>query len=253
MRNQIDYSGFVERYLNQTLEQDDLKWFSEEMEGNPALEEEVQLQKEIGKAILNEETLAFRAQISSLFEEKEAVETVRLKRSYRVPHSLRVAVASLAALVIMGTSLYVYSHRTIPAEQLFESYYEPYESLINVRSSSSQTANLLVSAMQKYEEQNFESALLLFETVLATDDQNITSRFYSGISYLETNRLNHAEKTFASVIDHNDNLYIEHAEWYLGLCYLKTGKGEQARIMFSAIEESDGYYSRKAKRIIRNL
>ncbi len=253
MRNQIDYSGFIEKYLNQTMEQDELKWFEQEMDINPSLEEEVQLSKDIGEAILNEETLAFRHQISNLFENKEHVKPAREKRCFRIHPSVRVAVASLAALIILGTGIFVYTHRTIPAEKLFENYYEPFESLMNMRSGNSQTADILATAMQKYEEENFESALLLFETVLATDDQSITSKFYSGISYLETERYQNAQNSFTGIIDHNDNLFIEHAEWYLGLCYLKTGEKEKAKSLFSSIEASDGYYSSKSRRIIRNL
>lgn len=252
MRNQIDYSDFIEKYLNQTMEQEELKWFSEEMRINASLAEEIQMQKDIGEAILNEETLAFRAQISSLFEE-EQVKPVRAKKSMKIHRSVRLAVASLTAFIVLGTGILVYSHRTIPAEKLFENYYEPYDGLMNVRSGNSQTADLLVTAMQKYEEENFESALLLFETVLASDDQNITSKFYTGISYMETERYGFAERSFTGIIDHDDNLFIEHAEWYLGLCYLKTGEIEKAKTLFSSIEESDGYYSNKSKRIARKL
>ena len=253
MRNQIDYSGFIERYLNKSMEKDELTWFREEMKVNPSLAEEVQMQKEIGEAILNDETLAFRARISSMFEKEETGKPEKERKSFRMPHAVRVAVASLAAFMIFGTGLYIYTHRTIPADKLFEMYYEPYDGLMNVRSSNSQVADLLVTAMQKYENREFESALLLFETVLATDMNNITSRFYSGISYMETERFNVAEKSFTGVIDHNDNLFIEHAEWYLGLCYLMTGEKEKAQELLKSIAGSDGYYSRSARQLARKL
>ncbi len=253
MNNQIDYSGLIDRYLNNKMEQDELKWFTREMEIYPSLAEEVRLQKEIGDAILNEETLELRAQISNLFE-KETAGTARIKTSkIRIPGAVRVAVASLAALVMMGAGIWFYTYRTISPEKLFEMYYEPYDGVMNVRSANSEVADLLVTAMQKYEQREFESALLLFETVIANDRNNITSRFYSGISYMETERFNVAEISFTDIIDHDDNLFIEHAEWYLGLCYLKTGKLEEAEELLLAIGSSEGYYSRQARRITRNL
>lgn len=253
MSNQIDYSDFVEKYLNQKMEQEELDWFKEEMELNPSLAEEVQLQKDIGEAILNEETLAFRAQISSLFEKEEAVKPSKTEKRLSIPVAFRVAVASLAAFIMLGTGIYLFSYRSIPSDKLFEIYYEPYEGLMNVRSGSSQTTDILISAMQKYEKQEYESALRLFETVIASDGENITSNFYSGISYLETERYSIAEKSFNRVIDHDDNLFIEHAEWYLGLCYLKTGNDDQARNLFTEIAGSEGYYSHNASRLLRNL
>ncbi|MGF1584159.1 MAG: tol-pal system YbgF family protein [Bacteroidales bacterium] len=256
MSNQIDYSGFVERYLSKKMEQDELTWFKEEMEVNPSLADEVQMQKDIGKAILNEETLDFRAQINSLFEKEENevhITKAKARKTFTIPHMVRVAVASLAAFVLLGSGIYLFTFRTIPADKLFEMYYQPYDGLMNVRSGNTQINDVLVKAMQKYEDKEFESALLLFETVLANDSENITSRFYSGISYLETERFTVAEKSFEGVIDHDDNLFIEQAEWYLGLCYLKTGEQEMAKSMFAVIAKNDGFYSKSANRILRNL
>lgn len=253
MNNHIDYSGFIEKYLNETMEKDELKWFREEMEMNPSLSDEVQMHRDIGDAILNEETLEFRAQISSLFDKREPVSKPETSRAISIPHSVRVAVASFAALIMIGTGLYMYTHRTIPADKLFEMYYEPYDGLMNVRSSNNEVANILVSAMHKYENKEFESALLLFETALATDMNNIPSRFYSGISYMATERFSIAETTFNKVIDQNDNLFIEQAEWYLSLCYLKTGEKGKARELLNTIAKTEGYYSRPARNLARNL
>ncbi len=255
MSNQIDYSGLIEKYLTKKMKQDELEWFIEEMEANPSLAEEVQMHEDIGKAILNEETLDFRAQISNLFEKEENKKPVKARKSksLSIPVAVRVAVASLAALIMMGSGIYMYNNRTIAPDKLFEMYYEPYEGLTNVRSSTSQMTDMLVTAMHKYENSEFESALLLFETVLASDSENVTSRFYSGISYMETERYGVARNTFSGIINHDDNLFIEHAEWYLGLCYLKTGHDEQARKLFTAIADGNGYYSRNATRLMRNL
>jgi tetratricopeptide (TPR) repeat protein len=255
MSNQIDYSGLIEKYLTKKMKQDELEWFIEEMEANPSLAEEVQMQEDIGKAILNEETLAFRAQIGNLFEKTENRKPVKSRKckSITIPVPVRVAVASLAAFIMMGSGIYMYNNRTIPPDRLFEIYYTPYEGLTNVRSSSSQMTDILTTAMHKYENREFESALLLFETVLNSDSENITSRFYSGISYMETERYNVAQSTFTGIINHDDNLFIEHAEWYLGLCYLKIGHDVQARKLFTTIADGNGYYSSNARRLMRNL
>ncbi len=253
MSNQIDYSGLIDRYLNRQMKQDELNWFEQEMEINHSLAEEVQMQKSIGDAILNEETLAFRDQINNLFERKENKKPVKARKRLSIHPVMRNAVASLAALIIIGAGLFMYQHRTIPADKLFDLHYETYDGLTNVRSSSSQMTDILITAMQKYEQHHYESALLLFETVLANDAENITSRFYSGISYMETERFNVAGRSFSEIISHDDNLFIEHAEWYLGLCYLKTGEEELARKLFTSIANSAGYYSNNASRLLKNL
>jgi tetratricopeptide (TPR) repeat protein len=251
MDNRIDYSGFIDRYLSEKMDKEELEWFRKEMESNSSLEEEVQMHRDIGKAILNEETLEFRARVASMFDRDGA--PVKVSRRLKIPQAARVAVASLALLMMVGSGLFLFSNRSIPADKLFDMYYEPYDGLVNVRSSNSQMTDILVMAMQKYEEREFESALLLFETVLATDSENVTSRFYSGISYLETERYQVAQKSFNNVIDHDDNLFIEHATWYLGLCYLKTGEPEKAKNIFTAMTDMPGHYSKTARRLLRNL
>jgi TolA-binding protein len=79
------------------------------------------------------------------------------------------------------------------------------------------------------------------------------SNLYSGISYLETEQYSKAENRFGTIIDHNDNLYIEQAEGYLGFCYLQTGKNLEARAHFKEISKGEGSFNKKARKIMRNI
>jgi hypothetical protein len=55
------------------------------------------------------------------------------------------------------------------------------------------------------------------------------------------------------VIEHNDNLYLEDAAWYLGLCYMMTDETDKAVKQFRAISASGSRYSKKAARLARRL
>ena len=95
----------------------------------------------------------------------------------------------------------------------------------------------------------YKEALALFSKA----DHNMTVKFYSGISYLEVNELEDAEASFQAVIDNKDNLFIEQAEWYLALCYLKMNMNKDAKILFTEIANSDGFFNNKAQEILKYM
>ena len=76
---------------------------------------------------------------------------------------------------------------------------------------------------------------------------------YAGISLMETNNFSEAKKSFQTIINNNDIYYIQQAEWYLGLCYLKAGKTKKAKKQFRKIVSCQGFYENKAKEILNKL
>jgi TolA-binding protein len=48
-------------------------------------------------------------------------------------------------------------------------------------------------------------------------------------------------------------MYVENAEWYLGLCYLAMGENERARRQFAMIASSNHEKASEAKKLIRKL
>ena len=62
-----------------------------------------------------------------------------------------------------------------------------------------------------------------------------------------------AKLSFTTVIDDNNNLFIETARWYLALCYVKTNDTDKAIVQLTAIKEDGGIYSKDAGKILRKL
>ena len=56
-----------------------------------------------------------------------------------------------------------------------------------------------------------------------------------------------------TIIEDNDNLFVDQAEWYLGLCYLKLNDTEKAIIQFSKISQSNSTYKIRSEEIIKNI
>ena len=70
---------------------------------------------------------------------------------------------------------------------------------------------------------------------------------------MEINEYGEANKKFNKIIDHKANAFIESAQWYLGLCYLRTEKSEKAKDIFSSIANSRSYYNKDARRILKKM
>ena len=62
-----------------------------------------------------------------------------------------------------------------------------------------------------------------------------------------------ADKSFNTILDHNDNLFIEQAEWCLGFCYLMTEDMAAARKQFYNITISNSSYKEDALNILKKM
>jgi len=150
---------------------------------------------------------------------------------------------------------FLLSNVIIPAqttEELFDQYYEPYVVPTNYRSAT-EINNVFHKALVEYGKKDYQKALLLFEKVLIEDESRMDVTLLTGISNLEIENYINADISFQKVIDHNDNLFIEQAEWYLALCYLKTGEQEKASLRFGKIITDNSLYKRNAEDILNKL
>ena len=78
--------------------------------------------------------------------------------------------------------------------------------------------------------------------------------FYTGVSYMEIEQHADASKSFTRVIEHNDNLYIQKAEWYLAGCLLALDETNRARRELARIASSSNhYYQDKAEKILKRM
>jgi tetratricopeptide (TPR) repeat protein len=160
------------------------------------------------------------------------------------------AIASLAVLISLGVLLKV-QHNKLTNQQIYQKHFEPYEVTMVYRSAESD--ELLRQAVAAYDAQNYTVAIGLFEQLMGSYPNEMEYQLSLGISYMETEQYNKADNKFQTIIDHDDNLYIEPAEWYLGFCYLHTDRNEIAREHFKSIAQSNSSYNKKAKTILRRI
>lgn len=246
----MSQSEEIDRYLSNELTEEEQDRFEDLIMSSSVLQSDIALHKELNEALSEQDVIRLRAQLTSIGKD-----VVKEKgRSIRLPWR-KVAVGTVAAsLVLMiGLRSLMLESGSSPNEELYAAYYRSYEGSGVARSGNGSIDNTLTIALQKFNARDYESALSLFRQVISYDATNPVGHFYSGVSYQETGRFVKAIEEYELVVKDKDNLFVEQAEWYIGLCYLQTQERRKAYLQMDQISKQNGYYSKKAEAIIRKM
>lgn len=241
----------ISRYLGGELDPGEVARFEEALGRDPALQQEFDLYREVDEAITDTEVMDLRAQLSDLHEELiPAIERTGTKKSKR--RALRYAMAASIAVVV-SFGAYGLLFNRVSHTKLVTQFYKPYDVTLVNRSGLSEVQQMLAEASFLYESGQYREAITVFEQVMAMDPASIESQFYRGISYFELKDYVNADLSLTKVVEHNDNLYIEQADWYLGFCYLMMDQREKARKQFEKLASKEGIYRDQALKIVKKL
>jgi tetratricopeptide (TPR) repeat protein len=239
----------ISKYLEGELDAITAARFEEDMEKDPGLRDEMDLYKQVDKALSDSEVMELRMQLHDMHEQHAYSTHSGSGKKYK--SVLRISVAATLALFLGFSAInFFWIGNT---QRLVDKYFQPYQVTSTNRSGDTEADKTLQIALEKYQSQQYKEAVILFEKAIENDPGKIGIQLYSGISYFEIAEYLKAVKSFTKVIEHQDNLYIEQAKWYLGLCYLKTEEKEKAIKQFRELVDSDSFYSAKAKTILKRL
>lgn len=248
-----DLFELIDDKLSGELSGEALEAFDTDLANDPELQSEFELHKEVDEAIQESEIIELRKKLDLVHDLTQNKKQPGLLRTILRHKLSRIAAASFVVLLII-TSLSLYFLRpdgNMSNDSLFKIYYQPDAALL-IRGTNSQNATL-IQAFQMYENKDYDEALSLFSQVLKTDSENIPVQFYSGISNIELGQYQEALHPFNFIMDHKQNLYVERAEWYAALCYLKLNETENAVDLFRKISLSSSSYKDKAHEILKSV
>jgi len=235
-------------YLSGELDTVQGKEFEAALLTNPVLRREMNLYKEVDQALADSEVLELRSQLNALHE--PMLQEIEANRTKTGKHILRYSAAAATIAVLLGIGFLSLLKNP---DNIIRKFYNPYAMTMVTRSADMNVDLILREALSKYDSKQYREAVILFEKVIKSDPEMISANLYAGISYFEIKEYSHAELNFNKIIKHDDNLFIEQAEWYMGFCYLMTGRKEEAIKQFGKIVRNKGYYSDKAKDILKKL
>lgn len=212
---------------------------------------------EIDEQLKAKDKLDFRNTLSEvhfMYKEQELEnEPIQKKRKFINRPSIYALAAGIALLIgIAGFLRLYYNADSSNCEDIFQSYYEPYDSDFNTRSNEQVISNLY-HAFQAYENKEFFKAVDLFNKVIAEDNTVLMAQFYRGISCIETADYKLALQSFDKILENDANTYYSQSKWYCAMTWLKLNNKEEAIKQLNWLVANDRYYKPKAIEVIKKL
>lgn len=250
MKQDLEYTIYIERYLRGEMNPEELRWFEKELDGNTALSNEIELHRKVDAVLSNGEMIELKKQLDLIHKEIEEVAQSGQGAIRKIYQRVYYTASVLAVGIILFTLFF--ATRNFSNHKLVEEYYQPDVASITYRSGD-QSDMLLQDAMTFYSQKDYASAIKLFEKIQSKDQSKVGVNLYSGIANLEIKNYNKANQNFQTIIDQKPNPFVESATWYLGMCYIMTNDRTKAKEQFEVLVKSDGYYKKDARKILRRI
>ena len=248
MKNPINSPVSLEQKIANELVPPKRNAFSTEPQSGSQNANALKLSQSIDDALERDDIIDLRRKLIAAINAGRTVkEEVPVVRMYT--RKWWYAAASMLVLCAVAATLYLQTPRNITNDSLFSQFYTAENIVDQTRGDQD-----IIEAVIKFQQKDFTKASVLFKNILDEDKSNIALWFYYGISNIETQDFENSIQAFTTIIEHNDNLYIEHAEWYLGLCYLKNNQNDKAIAQFTDVASNpDNFHSQEAKNILEKL
>ncbi len=255
----------IERFLNGTLTEEEKNTVLNRMAINEAFKEKVLFEKELLET-LNEEKWN-SAKDSDLNEIKayakkfHGEDVIALKKvlkdvneeyqtSRKKGSNIRYLYAAIIVTFIIIGALMTQQLNSSAPQELYVEYLALKElpSLVSRGSESD-----LTKGQQQFEAGAYESALILLQKAMQTQTQQKGIIYtYIGISQLELEQYNEAEKTFDQLSASN-LIDASKGYWYNALVYLKQEKLEKTKDALQNIIKKKLYNHKKASQLLKAL
>lgn len=246
----IDFSYFIERYSAGEMNESEKTWFQKELGENKKLRDEVDLRKKTDMVLKNYNVILLRNKLAEIDKRKAAEVSGKRNRKHQ---TLRYA-AIIAGFILIG-SLALFKGRTMQTDEILNKYYQAFEapSASPSRSAGAESNSDYNTAVEYYLVHDYVNAAMYFSKVVSGDPLYWESTMLHGISNYEGENYPVAKQSFKKVIDDNKNYFIEDAQFYLALSYIKTDETEKAIEQLNLIRNSESLYRDKARKILRKI
>jgi anti-sigma factor RsiW len=240
----------IEEYIDGNLDDDLLAEFELELNDNTDLIAEVKLRKQINDSLKEKDIFDLR---KALVAAKEKAEVKKMKMI--IPETKKANLkfwrSSVAIFIVLLGLAGVLRNNNVAVDKVYDNYFAA-PSWSPERSLSSEIT-LLQQANISYLNADYTEALRILNQAASSDMENPVINFYKAASFQGMSKYEDAIGEYSKVIKHGDNLFIEEAEWFRSLCYMKLEDYEKMRIELLAVMERKGHYENNAKAIIRRL
>lgn len=161
------------------------------------------------------------------------------------------AVAAIITILIGTYMLSIYN--TASHQELYANYVNISDlpSLVHRGKNNKES---LIKAQQLFEDKKYDETLeILTEEINTVEENKATVYLYVGISQMELNQFDNAEKTFDRLIN-SKLLDSPKGTWYKALLFIKQNRKEKAKeILNDIVKSSTNYKSQEASQLLKKL
>ncbi len=243
MDNSFKNSELIDRYLNGLLNEDEQHQFEEQLAQDNELKSELDDQRDVEEGI----RLFFEDELKAKLQSTEAEFKDGGQKFLWSRQSFYAIAASIALLI---GCYYVFFQSTPNNDKTFYALYKPYPNVVEpVVRLMDNNSNL---AMNYYESGDYENAILLLSESLLSDPNNDDYLFYLGQSYMASDNMELAYKTFNKMVTEN-NKYTAPTLWYLALINFRNGNNQQTKRHLNQLISDHSDYKVRAEGLLETL
>lgn len=248
----------IERYLFRAMTEEEERDFTERINSDASLKEEV----ELTAMILAATAKVGRKQDLSDIEllKQTSVDEIRKLTKGRKPKPVLKTtywLAASAAIILLAFIINRFYKVNDGSEQLFAAYYAPYHDDAGVHrggsSISGEDTSIFMQAVALYTDGQYAAALEMFDKIgnHFIDDVAV----YKAVCLLETGKTGQSIRLLSESVEKNGEAweYYQDAQWYLALSYIKAGRFKDARIILGRIVAGERVYANKANELLNQL
>ncbi len=165
----------------------------------------------------------------------------------------KIVFQAAAAVFILSLLLFKSLTPTWSGDSVYQHNYVPLEAnSFHLRGSAQEVNGKLQTGVDYYLAKDFGKAELAFSELRKTSKNLPEVLLFSGLNQMEQNNFPAAITFFNNLLASEDQ-FVPETQWYLGLCYIKTGDTAKARSLMTTVSETEGIYKNKALDILKGL
>ena len=240
----------IEEFIEGKLKGEELEKFNAEYIENTDLKTEVKLRREVNEAVGEKEIIQLKEKLLSIHKEAHTkdIKSIIPERQKDNFYWWKAGVA-VAVIIFLISGLFRFN--IYDPDQTYANFYNSPE--WSHQRSVSTGDSYFAEAGNYFSKGDYIAALQLYDAALQEDNNQPVFHFYKGASLQNLEKYEEATDHYSNVILHRDNIFIEDAEWYRSLCYIKMNDIKKAREQLLFIVEKKGYYANDAKAVLRKM
>jgi tetratricopeptide (TPR) repeat protein len=158
-----------------------------------------------------------------------------------------------AAVFVLSMLLFKSLMPSYSGDFVYEQNYSPLEAnSFRLRGAAQDVNGKLQEGVDYYLSKDFAKAELAFNNLREMNKNLPEALLFSGLNQMEQNNFPAAISYFNELLK-GEEQFVPETQWYLGLCYIKTGDLQKARSLMITVSETEGIYKKKALLILKDL